>query len=213
MSQIYTTTQSGSGAKAQLPHVTVENCGGFTLNWTCQSYVEGKDCTFNLEPTEKDKFEYDYARRVFGDWEVDPNESPEKRIEWNGMIAHTKRKSPSYDGKLPQVKIYNHEGELLWDAAAQMAEWLKHNAKSRSAFAPPKGAPGGDIEMPEILKNANEEQLKALWLEAWESPMPVAIKRDIARQALMPRLTAQQIADVLAKDYAGPEPDMSQYTK
>ena len=213
MSQTYTTTQSESGAKAQLPHVTVENCGGFILHWVCQNYVEGKDLAVTLEPGEKDKFEYDYARRIFGDWEVDPYASAESRIEWNGMIAHIKRKSPSCDGKLPQVKVYDHEGNLLWDAVAQMEEWLKHNSKSKSAFAPPRGVPLANIEMPEILKNADHKQLKVLWLDSWGSKMPVGMKADVAKEALMPRMTASQITDVLKVHYSGDAPDMTQYVK
>ena len=213
MAQPYTQTHREAGTKAEMPAVVVENCGNFTLKWTCQSYVPGKDLNIILAPGEKDKFDYDYARRVFGDWKIDPSESSEKRIEWNGMIAYTKRRSPSKDGKLPQVKVYNQNGDLLWDTAEQMAKWLEHNAASPEVFAPPANAPLGPVEMPAVLKDANEKQLKALWEKAWGSKMPPGIKRDVAKQAIMPRLTADQMTDVLEKMYSGPEPDMSQHKK
>jgi len=194
MSQTYSQAQNEAGAKAEMPRVTVENCGNFTLHWKCQNYVPGKDCTFGLEPGEKDQFEYDYARRIFGDWEVDPNESSAKRIEWNGMIAHTKRKSPSRDGKLPHVKVYDQSGEVIWDAAEQMKNWLEHNSKSRETFAAPGGVPLQNIEMPEILKNADHKQLKVLWEKSWGSKMPAGMKTEVAKEALMPRMTAYQRA-------------------
>ena len=213
MAQTYTQTQSEAGAKAEMPAVMVENCGNFTLKWTCQNYVEGKDLNITLVPGEKDKFDYDYARRVFGDWEIDPAVSPERRIEWNGMIAYTKRRSPSKDGKLPQVKVYDQNGDILWDTARQMEAWLEHNAASPEVFAPPAGAPMGEIEMPQMLKDADEKQLKALWLKAWGSKMPPGIKRDVAKKAIMPLLTADQMTDVLKEMYSGPAPDMTQHKR
>lgn len=213
MSQTYRQTKSESGAQAELPNVIVENCGNFTLQWTCQNYVPNRDLTFTLAPGEKDQFEYDYARRVFGDWKVDPNESPERRIEWNGMIAHTKRKSPSKDGKLPNVKVYDQNGNLLWDAAAQMKDWLEHNAGSRETFAAPGGPVIGAGEMPKILRDASYPELKTLWLKSWGSKMPAGMKAEVAREALMPRMTAEQITEELKQHYSGPAPDMSRYTK
>lgn len=213
MAQTYTQTQSEAGVKAEMPAVMVENCGNFTLKWTCQNYVEGKDLNVTLVPGEKDKFDYDYARRVFGDWEIDPATSPERRIEWNGMIAYTKRRSPSKDGKLPQVKVYDQNDNILWDTAEQMAKWLEHNAASPEVFAPPPGAPMGDVEMPKMLQDADEKQLRALWLKAWGSKMPPGIKRDVAKQAILPRLTADQMTDVLKEMYSGPAPDMTQHKR
>ena len=213
MAQTYTQTQSLAGAKAEMPAVIVENCGNFTLKWICQNYVEGKDLNVTLVPGEKDKFDYDYARRVFGDWEINPDESPEKRIEWNAMVAYTKRRSPSKDGKLPQVKVYDQNDDVLWDTAVQMAKWLEHNAASPEAFAPPPGAPLGDVEMPAVLKDATHAQLKALWLGSWGSKMPAGMSSEVAKEALMPRMTAVQITDALAKMFSGPAPDMSQHKK
>jgi hypothetical protein len=213
MAQTYTQTQSEAGAKAEMPAVTVENCGNFTLKWTCQNYVAGKDLNIILAPGEKDKFDYDYARRVFGDWEVDPFKSPESRIEWNGMIAYTKRRSPSKDGKLPQVKVYDQSGNVLWDTAAQMEEWLKHNAASPEAFAPPPNSPLGPLEMPEVLEKAGHKELKALWLKAFGSKMPAGTKGEVAKLAIMPHLTAGQITTELKEFYSTPAPDMSQHRK
>jgi len=212
MAQTYTQVQSETGARAEMPNVTIENCGNFTLHWVCQNYVPGKDLEITLAPGEKDSFDYDYARRVFGDWEIDPAESPERRIEWNGMIAQTKRRSPSRDGKLPPVKVYDQSGDLLWDTAAQMEKWLVHNAAAVEMFAAPSGAPM-KVEMPRVLKEADYKQIKALWLNSWGSKMPAGMSADVAKEALMPRMTAEQITDVLKEMYSGPAPDMSQYKK
>ena len=212
MAQTYTQVQSAAGAKAEMPQVEVENCGNFTLKWTCQNYVESKDLNVTLVPGEKDKFDYDYARRVFGDWDINPAESPEKRIEWNGMIAYTKRRSPSNDGKLPAVKVYDQNGDLLWDTAVQMEKWLAHNAAAIDTFAAPSGAPL-KVEMPQVLKKADYKQLKAIWLKSWGSKMPAGMSADVAREALMPRMTADQITDVLKEMFSGPAPDMSQHKK
>ena len=197
------------------PRVTVKYCGVEPLEWFCQHYTPDQHVQFSFEPGEEDKMEYNYARRVFGDWEVKPDESRDKLKEWSGMIAYTVRRSPSMDGKLAQVKIYDPDGNLLWDAEAQMERWLEYNAKPSGGFAQQaqqKGF-GGPVAMPEILAKASYDQLKKLWLQSWGSKMPAGIKGDVAKEVLKPRMTAEQIKDSLADLYSGPEPDMSKYHK
>jgi hypothetical protein len=188
--------------------VTVEYLGHTPIGWVCQNYVPKKNLVVRLEPNEKDKFDYDYARRVFGDWEVDPDkaksaiERREKIKEWNGMMGYTIRRSPSMDGKLPRVKIYDPDGNLLWDAHEQMGKWLEHNAKEKDGFLKAKGVPpGGPVEMPKILADATYAQLKTLWLAKFEHAMPAGIQAGVAKKALMPYLSAEQIEDVLRQEY------------
>ena len=202
MAQTYTQREA-VGVKKQLPMVTIEYLGEKPLAWKCQEYVTGKDLEICLVKGEKDKFDYDWSRRIFGDWEVNPDESPDKKREWSDMIAHTMRKSPSKDGKLARVKIYDHSNTLLWDGIAQMEKWLEHNSMSKDSF--PTAGPIQDvlanIPMPKMLKDASHAQLKALWLKSWGSKMPAGTSGEVAREILLPRMTADQIADVISKEY------------
>ena len=214
MAQTYEQSET-PGTGIERPRVTVENCSNRKLEWLCQHYVPDKHLHFNFAPGEKDKMDYDYARRVFGDWEINPDESRLKLKEWNGMMGYTIRRSPSGDGKLADVKIYDPDDNLLWDARVQMERWLEHNAVTGEAFAKinAPGSFGGPVAMPEILANATYDQLKVLWESSWGSKMPAGIKAEVARDCLLPRMTANQIKDALEELYSGPPPDMSQYSK
>jgi hypothetical protein len=203
MAQTYV-ENTESGIREEKAQVTVEYLGEEPLEWLCQNYVPKKDVHFKLAPGEKDTFEYDYARRIFGDWEVVPEESREKEREWNGMIAYTRRRSPFGHDILPPVRIYDGKGELLWDTQVQMAKWLEKNKANKKAFNPnlTEPSPLGNIPMPAILAEATHDQLKALWLESWKGQkMPAGMSSETARECLKPRMTATQITDVIAREY------------
>jgi len=148
-------------------------------------------------------------QQISAELEVKPDESREKLKEWSAMIAYTIRRSPSLDGRLPHVRVYDQKDNLLWDAYAQMERWVEHNSKLKDGFGRGKGSPlGGVVPMPEILKSATYDQLKKLWEESWGVKMPAGIQADVARECLKPRLTASQIQDVLAREYeAAREPE------
>ena len=114
---------------------------------------------------------------------------------------------------MPYVKVYDQSGNVLWDTGAQMEAWLKHNSTSIEAFAPPPANPFGPLEMPEVLEKAEYKELKALWLKAFGSKMPAGTKTEVAKLAIMPHLTAEQITAELKEFYSTPEPDMSQHRK
>ena len=212
MAQTYESTTE-EGIKEEKAQVTVEYLGSYPLEWTCQNYVDGKNKHFSFDPGEKDKLEYDYARRVFGDWEVVPEDSKVKEKEWNGMMAYTRRRSPYGFDILAPVKIYDDNGTLLWDSQEQMAKWLEKNKTNKKAFNPNLTSPSplGNIPMPAILAEATHDQLKALWLESWKGQkMPAGMSSETAKECLKPRMTASQIADVIAKEYeAAREPETS----
>jgi hypothetical protein len=79
-----------------MPDVIVEFLGIRPLTWTCQNYVgDGRDMMFNFIPGEKETLEYNYAKSVFGDWEIDPSASSVKKREWRTMMAQTAQRSPT----------------------------------------------------------------------------------------------------------------------
>ena len=208
MTQTYEQSEM-AGTTKELPKVKVVYEGRKPLQWVCQNYVPGKNLVVKLEPGESDMFEYDYARRIFGDWEVNPDESRAKLKEWNGMIGYTIRRSPSMDGKLPKVKIYLDD-KLVWDAHEQMGRWLEHNAKEKDGFLKTtQPAPGGKVEMSKVLANASYAQLKTLWQSQFEHAMPAGIQAGVAKRALMPYLSEEQIHDVLAQEQQAVEQEQA----
>ena len=203
MAQTYV-ERTEDGLKEEKAQVIVEYLGTEPLEWTCQNYVNGKDKNFHFDPGEKDKLEYDYARRVFGDWEVTPEASKAKEKEWNGMMAYTRRRSPFGFDILPPAKIYSDTGELLWDTVEQMGKWLEKNKTNKKAFNPnvTQPSPLGNVPMPKILSEATHDQLKALWLASWKGQkMPAGMSSETAKECLKPRMTASQIEDVIAQEY------------
>jgi len=86
---------------------------------------------------------------------------------------------------------------------------LTMNKANPKAFNPnlTQPSPLGPTPMPKVLINATHDQLKALWLESWGAKMPAGMSSEVARECLKPRMTANQMDDVIAKEFqAAKEP-------
>ena len=207
-----TISEKTSGEFTESPDVVIIYKGDDTLVWESQNYYgDGDSVEFTLLPGEKEEFSRDYAKAVFGDWELKKNTKAEQKL-WGDMIKDRIDRSPTSDGRIPMVEIYESDGAKVWDGYEQFSEWMeKHGAKMLPK--PDTKASGIAFEMPAILVEADGDTLKKLWEHSFKgSKMPPALKHSDARDILLARLTEEQIADVLKGEFEH-EPDMTQYER
>lgn len=205
-----TITEKNEGIREETPDVIVVYQGDEPLVWESQNFTgDGDTIEFTLLPGKKESFSMAYAKQVFGNWELPRAKKQDEKV-WADMIKDRVDRSPSADGCLPMVKIYDTEGNVLWDAGVEFAHWIeRHGAKM---LPRPDKKSGVTVEMPKVLAEADGDALKALWLHSFKAKMPPSMSFEVARQCLLPRLNAEQIADVLAAEFEK-IPDMSQYDK
>lgn len=211
-----TITEKDKGVREETPDVIVIFRGDESLVWESQNFHgDGDTVEFTLLPGVKEAFNAEYAKAVFGNWELPRVKKRDEKI-WADMVKDRVDRSPSADGCLPMVEIYEAgEGDKddvkLWDAAVEFAHWIERHGATM--LPKPNKKSGITVEMPKILAEADGDTLKKLWLHSFKgSKMPPALSYADARSILVPRLSADQIADVLVAEFEK-EPDMSQYDK
>ena len=205
-----TITEREGGFEEATADVIVIYDGIEDLVWENQNFNnDGDTIEFTLKPGVKEAFNFEHAKRVFGDWELPKAKRSQEKV-WADMIKDRCDRSPSLDGRLVMVKIYDEEDNLLWDATKEYAHWMeRHGAKM---LPRPDKKSGITVEMPKILAEADGDALKKLWLHSTGCKLPAGMKFALARDLLLPRLDESQIADVLSAEFEK-EPDMSKYDK
>jgi len=202
-------TERKKGEKEEEPEVIVVYHGVEPLVWDNQNYAgDGDTMEFTLEPEVKETFPREYAKRIFGDWEL-PKKTKAERKEWADMVKDRVDRSPTCDGKLPMVVIFEQNGTELWDGPAEFSEWFERHGLKMLPRPDTKGS-GIKFEMPVILKEADAATLRKLFEHAFGCKMPAGMKHEDAKKVLLAKLTPEQIADVLVDEFKV-EPDMSQY--
>ena len=206
-----TISEKESGIREESPDVVIVYKGEKALVWESQDYYGDDDSVeFTLLPDVKEEFNREYARRVFGDWEQSRKTKADEKA-WGDMVKDRIDRSPTADGRLPMVEVYEVDGTKLWDGKEQFSMWMeKHGAKMLPK--PDKQASGINFEMPKTLVEADGDTLKKLWEHSFGAKMPAGMKYDHARECLVPRMTEDQITDVLESEFAH-DPDMSGYEK
>lgn len=210
-----TLSEKEEGIREEAPDVVIIYKGENPLIWESQDYYGDNDTVeFTLIPGVKEEFNRGYAKAVFGDWELKKATKAEQKL-WADMVKDRIDRSPTCDGRLPMVEIYEADGKelgpKLWDAYEEFNEWIKrHGAKMLPR--PDKKASGINYEMPKVLIEADSDTLKKLWEHSFKAKLPAGLKHSDARAILVPRLTEEQIADVLKGEFEH-EPDMSGYDR
>lgn len=206
-----TISEKKKGEFVESPDVFIIYRGDVPLIWESQNYYgDGDSVEFTLLPGVKEEFNREYAKQVCGDWELPKNTKAEQVI-WGAMIKDRIDRSPTCDGRIPMVEVYESDGTKVWDGHEQFGEWMeKHGAKMLPR--PDKKASGIDYEMPAVLAEADGDTIKKLWEHSFKVKKPVGLSYDHAREILVPRLTEEQIADVLKGEFEH-EPDMSKYDR
>ncbi len=206
-----TITELDAGVREESPDVIIVLKSDEPLVWESQNFSgDGNTVEFTFLPGIKESFNQEYAKQVFGDWTLLRVKKRDERI-WADMVKDRVDRSPSADGCLPMVEIYDEEGNLLWDAAVEFAHWIERHGPR--LLPKPDSKSGVTVEMPKILAEADGDALKRLWEHKFKgSKLPAGMKHEHARQILLNMLDADQIADVLAAEFEK-EPDMSPYDK
>ena len=205
-----TITELEEGVQETTPDVIVIYKGDEPLVWDNQNFNnDGNTVEFTLLPGVEEEFGQEHAKRVFGDWTMPKKNRTQEKL-WADMIKDRCDRSPSLDGRLVMVEIYDEDKNLLWDAKLEYDQWMeRHGAK---LLARPDKKSGITVKMPKILAEADGDMLKQLWFHSFDTKMPAGLQHAHARDILVVRLDADQIADVLVEEFAK-EPDMSQYDK
>ncbi len=211
-----TISEKEEGIREGAADVVISYKGEVPLVWESQNYYgDGDSVEFTLLPDVKEEFNREYAKAVFGDWELEKGTKKEQKL-WADMIKDRIDRSPTSDGRVPMVEVYEADGKelglKLWDGYEEFGEWMeKHGAKM---LPRPDKKSGVTVEMPKILAEADGNTLKALWEHKFKGgKLPAGMKHSDARDILLNMLDVNEIADVLKELHAGPEPDMSQYDR
>ncbi len=206
-----TISEKEEGIREESPDVIIIYKGDKPLVWESQDYYGDNDSVeFTLLPKIKEEFNRGYAKAVFGDWDL-PRKTKADEKAWADMIKDRIDRSPTCDGRLPMVEIYEVDDTKLWDAHEQFNAWMeKHGAK----LLPKPDTKGSGIkfEMPRLLVEADGEALKKLWKHKFGVAMPVGQKHDISREILVNMLGVNEMVDVLKTEFEH-EPDMTKYDR
>lgn len=206
-----TISEREEGIREEAPDVIIIYKGDKPLIWESQNYYgDGDSVEFTLLPDVKEEFNREYAKAVFGDWTLTRKTKAEDKL-WGEMIKDRIDRSPTCDGRIPMVEVYEVDETKLWDGYEQFAAWMeKHGAK----LLPKPDTKGSGIkfEMPQLLVDADGDTIKKLWEHSFGVKKPAGLSYSHAKEILMTRLDESQIADVLKAEFEH-EPDMSQYEK
>lgn len=205
-----TITEREKGLRDETPNVIVIYKGNEPLIWESQNFAgDGDSVEFTLLPDVKEEFSYEYARRVFGDWTI-PKRTKKEQKEWADMIKDRVDRSPTANGCLPMVEIYDQDENLLWNAVKEFTQWIEQHGASM--LPRPDKKSGVSVKMPKVLAEADGDGLKKLWELKFKVKMPAGMQYNIAREILLNMLGADQIADALKPEFER-EPDMSRFNK
>ena len=124
----------------ELKYVLVENCMEEEIEWVAQARFsdkpnEAKTVTYHWEVGETILMEEDYARAVFGIWDlmiIYKDEPDQYMKEYNRMMQRQLTMWPSPSP--PHVKIYEKgskgkRGRLLLDTWEQYDKWMKEHGR------------------------------------------------------------------------------------
>lgn len=194
-----------TGEELEQRYVLVENCWDEELAWSARarysdSAGESKKVDYFWAIGAIKRIEEDYAKAVFGDWEIAEDENYINTLTKQMLKQLNKWPSPAP----PFVKIYaelpdGKQGSLLYDTQLAWLGWMK----DRGQVALPtrkRGLPPGTVipEMPAKLAAMGKEALLTFAEEA-RFPVPEEWDAETMREVLFTHAPAHMLKDAIER--------------